>query len=63
MSNGMNTLDAFFKVSCDLCTLQLSLGRIQREVKQQETDVIREGTHSDLTEGRGFSGSCTRLRR
>lgn len=27
------------------------------------TDVIREGTRSDSTEGRGFSGSCTRLRR
>lgn len=33
-------------VSC-MCCVAVSLGRIQREVKQQETDVIREGTRSD----------------
>lgn len=28
-------------------SVAVSLSRIQREVKQQETDVIREGTRSD----------------
>lgn len=44
----MSTLIYVFQgvVSC-MCCVAVSLGRIQREVKQQETDVIREGTRSD----------------
>lgn len=41
-------LDLCFQgvVRCTCC-VAVSLGRIQREVKQRETDVIREGTRSD----------------
>lgn len=47
-SAGNGYLDLSFQgvMSC-MCSVAVSLSRNQREVKQRETDVIREGTRSD----------------